>query len=43
MEKLTNDLKMKCAQFKIDYVEADINKGVEFILQEYLVKRSKII
>ena len=43
MENLTNDLKMKCAQFKIDYIEADINKGVELVLQEYLVKRSKII
>ncbi|MBD3636666.1 MAG: DUF58 domain-containing protein [Crocinitomicaceae bacterium] len=40
---LLGELKMKCSQFKIDYVEADIREGVEFILQQYLIKRSKII
>ena len=37
-----NDLKMKCLQYKVDYVEADINKGFHQILQSYLVKRSKM-
>jgi len=37
-----DDLKMKCLQYKVDYVEADINKGFHPILQSYLVKRSKM-
>ena len=41
--QLTKDLKLKCSQFKIDFVEADINEGVAFVLQQYLIKRSKII
>jgi len=36
------DLKMKCLQYKIDFVEADINQGFYPILQSYLVKRSKL-
>ena len=36
-------LKLKCSQFKIDYIETDINQGVEFTLQQYLIKRSKMI
>lgn len=36
------DLKMKCLQYKVDYVEADINAGFHPILQAYLVKRSKL-
>ena len=36
-------LKLKCSQFKIDYIEADINAGIDFTLQQYLIKRSKII
>lgn len=35
-------LKMKCLQYKIDLVEADINEGFKNILQAYLVKRSKM-
>ena len=41
-ERLTA-LKLKCSQFKIDYIETDINQGVEFTLQQYLIKRSKMI
>jgi len=37
-----NELKMKCLQYKIDFVEADINQGFDQILQSYLVKRAKI-
>jgi uncharacterized protein (DUF58 family) len=36
------ELRMKCLQYKIDFVEADINKGFYPILQSYLVKRSKM-
>ncbi len=37
-----NQLKMKCLQYKIDFVEADINEGFRPILQSYLVKRTKM-
>ncbi len=33
----------KCLQFKIDYVEADINEGFHPILERYLVKRKKMM
>lgn len=36
------ELRMKCLQYKIDFIEADINKGFYPILQSYLVKRSKM-
>jgi len=36
------ELNMKCLQYNIDYVEADINQGFYPILQSYLVKRSKM-
>lgn len=35
-------LKMKCLQYKVDFVETDINSGVYNILHTYLVKRSKM-
>jgi uncharacterized protein (DUF58 family) len=35
-------LKMKCLQFKIDFVEADIRKDFKQMLMAYLVKRSKM-
>lgn len=36
------DLRMKCLQYNIDFVPADINQGFAQVLQTYLVKRSKI-
>ena len=36
------DLKMKCLQYNIDFVEADINAGFHKVLQSYLVKRNKM-
>ena len=42
MAKFTEQLKIKCLQYRIDFVEADINKGFRPILQSYLVKRSKM-
>ncbi len=38
----TEQLKMECLQFKIDFVEADINKGFHQILQTWMVKRAKM-
>ncbi|HTX88462.1 MAG TPA: DUF58 domain-containing protein [Bacteroidales bacterium] len=35
-------LKLRCGQYLIDYVEADINQGFEQVLLPYLVKRSKL-
>ncbi len=42
MAKFTEELRLKCLQYKIDFVEADINKGFRNILQAYLVKRSRM-
>lgn len=36
------ELKERCDRYRIDYVEADINKGFEGILIPYLVKRTKL-
>jgi len=35
-------LKMRCNQYKIDFVEADVRKDVNIILQTYLIKRAKM-
>jgi len=36
-------LRLKCAQYKIKYVEADINKNFNNILTTYMVERQKFI
>ncbi len=36
------DLKLRCGQFKIDLIEADINDDFDKILSEYLIKRAKM-
>ncbi len=36
------ELKLRCAQYKIDFVEADISKGYEPVLLSYLLKRQKL-
>ena len=38
-----NDLKMKCMQYKIDYVPVDINKGFHQILVSYLISRKRFL
>ncbi len=43
MQQHKMNLKLKCAQYKIDFVEADINEGYHQILLSYLVKRNKMI
>jgi uncharacterized protein (DUF58 family) len=37
-----NELKLRCGQYQIDFVEADINKGFKQILLPYLLKREKL-
>lgn len=37
-----HSLKMRCNQYKIDFVEADVRKDVNIILQTYLIKRAKM-
>lgn len=36
------DIALKCAQYKIDFVDADIKEGFYPILQSYLLKRQKL-
>lgn len=36
-----NELKLKCAQYKIKYVEADVEAGFSKILTSYLIERQK--
>lgn len=38
-----NNLKLKCGQYQIDFLEADINQGFDNILYTYLVKRSMML
>ena len=35
-------LRMKCLQYSIEYVEADIRDGFRTVLQQYLVKRNRM-
>ncbi|MBE0648116.1 MAG: DUF58 domain-containing protein [Bacteroidales bacterium] len=42
VKRFKDNLKLKCGQYQIDLVEADINKGFEQVLLPYLVKRSKL-
>ena len=38
-----NKLKLKCMQYKIDYVPVDINKGFDQILIAYLIRRQRFL
>ncbi|MCB0782879.1 MAG: DUF58 domain-containing protein [Flavobacteriales bacterium] len=40
--KRWHELKLRCGQYRIELVEADINAGFEPILTEFLLKRSKL-
>ncbi|MCB0478112.1 MAG: DUF58 domain-containing protein [Crocinitomicaceae bacterium] len=42
-EEFKNELKLKCGDYHIDFVEADINEGFHNILLKYLIKRSKLV
>jgi uncharacterized protein (DUF58 family) len=43
MKEYKKQLMLKCGQYKIDFVEADINLGFEHVLMPYLVKRTKMM
>ncbi|PCH69193.1 MAG: DUF58 domain-containing protein [Bacteroidetes bacterium] len=36
------ELKLRCTQYHIDFVEADISEGFEQVLKSYLIKRSRL-
>ena len=42
VQNFKKELHLKCAQYRIDLVEADINEGFYNVLLQYLVKRSKL-
>lgn len=42
MQAFYTDLKMRCMQLKIDFVEADIEQDYQKVLSSYLVKRGKM-
>ena len=42
MKEFKHDLKLRCAQYRIDFVEADINEGYRNVLLPYLLKREKM-
>ncbi|MCW3085485.1 MAG: hypothetical protein JWP12_2851 [Bacteroidetes bacterium] len=42
MSAYKKELMLKCGQYKIDFVEADINLGFDQVLMPYLVKRTKM-
>ena len=37
-----NELKLRCSQYHIDFVEADINEGFHHVLLSYLLKRKRM-
>lgn len=41
IKEFYHDLKLKCGQYKIDFIEADINQGFDPILSAFLVKRRR--
>jgi uncharacterized protein (DUF58 family) len=42
MADYLHELRLKCLQYRIDFVEADIHQGFNQVLQSYLVKRSRM-
>ena len=42
VNRFKNELRIRCGQYHIDMIEADINAGFEQVLLPYLVKRSKL-
>lgn len=40
--KYFEELKLRCGQYKIDFIKADINEGVTQVLNSYLIKRNKM-
>ncbi len=43
MDDFRKQLLLKCAQYRIDFVEADVQKGYKQVLMPYLLKRGKML
>ncbi len=43
MDKWWQKLKLRCGQFRVDLVEADIAQGYHQVLLQYLIKRQKML
>lgn len=43
MANFKKDLVLKCGQYKIDFVEADIKQGFDQVLMPYLLKRQRML
>jgi len=43
VQQYFNDLKLKCIQYKIEYVPVDIHKGFNQVLVSYLIQRNRIL
>ena len=43
INEFRHELKLRCGQFRIDYVEADINEGFRQVLLPYLLKRTRMM
>ncbi|MGB0137045.1 MAG: DUF58 domain-containing protein [Flavobacteriales bacterium] len=43
MHAFKENLKIRCGQYRIDLVEADIRKGVNPVLLQYLIKRQRLL
>lgn len=41
-DKFHKSLKMRCNQYKIDFIEADVQSDFNTVLQTYLIKRAKM-
>lgn len=41
-ENRKSELKLRCGQYRIDYVDADINLGFNNVLLNYMIKRAKL-
>ena len=42
MQEYRKELSLKCGQFGIDIVDADVNEGFHKVLLSYLIKRNKM-
>jgi len=43
IRQFRQDLLLKCGQYRIDFVEADVSAGFYPVLQQYLMKRSRLV
>ena len=43
MNTYINDLKNKCGQYKINFIQADIAEGFDKMLYAYLLKRATML